>query len=176
MSPDNRNMKQIVADHMNTMKTLVIDSPTATGKFRGSYNGVLTPPNQTLATSPRGSIATSPRVSKDFKVKKGVITGRRPKPYQITQSAVFTSPSINATSNKVINRKTVGSTKQPQKTAPTLESVGPKTTDVSPKSPLDVKNQRNEETANLELHTLDGQLEGLLESDERSLESSNDEK
>ena len=116
MSPDNRNMKQIVADHMNTMKSLVIDSPTTTGRgigFRGTYTGVLTSPHQTLATSPRGTIATSPRISKDFKVKKGVITGRRPKPYQITQSTIFTSPSITGTSNKVLNTKTVISTKRP---------------------------------------------------------------
>lgn len=68
-------MKQIVADHMNTMKSLKIDSPvTDTRGFRSSYQGPHTTTNETM----------SPRVSKDFKVKKGLFVGRRPKPYQIT--------------------------------------------------------------------------------------------
>jgi len=70
-------MKQIVVDHMNTVNSLTIQSPISDrGSFRNSYTAV-------LASCPETQIST-PRVSKDFKLKKGLIQGRRPKPINLS--------------------------------------------------------------------------------------------
>lgn len=75
---------------MHTVNNLKIQSPVSDRvPFRNSFTAV-------LSNGTAENLVSSPRISKDFKLKKGLIHGRRPKPVTLTNSRNYQSPrSIN---------------------------------------------------------------------------------